>query len=216
MKNRLARLLVRLGISADFLTAAGVLLSFYAAWLIALENLFAAGGVLLLSGLCDMLDGAVARESAKQSAFGGILDSSLDRYGDGVVLGAVIIYYINFSQVQYAVLAVSALLGSFAISYVRARAECETDDCRVGFWERGERLVLIALALLVNHLTAALWVLGVGTHWTVFRRLAFAKIKIKNPSSKKIPFYLRASGRNTWPYFFKAAAIVGLVLFLPR
>ena len=203
LKATVAKFLVRLGFTADALTLAGLALSFYAAWLVTDGRLFTAGYVLLFSGLCDLLDGAVAREMGKASVFGGILDSSLDRYGDGAVLGGILIYCTGFEEVRYVVLALSALIGSFSISYVRARAECETEDCRTGFWERGERLVLIALALLLNNLPAALWVLGVGTHGTVFQRLVYAKTGIKGP----------VSARNSWPYFLKAGALVLLIIF---
>ena len=213
IKQSIAKILVRLGVSANLLTAAGLLMCLLSAWLVIEKSFFLAGGTLLLGGLCDLMDGAVARAAGKNSAFGGILDSSLDRYGDGAVLGAVIIYCAQIAQYLWAALALSALLGSFAISYVRARAECETDHCRVGFWERGERLVLISLALLLGNLGAALWILGVGAHWTVFQRLAFSYHQTEVLAPKQAPFYLRSSARDTFFYFFKATLLVALLLF---
>jgi CDP-diacylglycerol--glycerol-3-phosphate 3-phosphatidyltransferase len=212
VKTSLARFLIRCGVSADILTGAGLLLAFAAGWLVTRSEFFAAGAVLLTAGFCDLLDGAVARESGKASAFGGILDSSLDRYGDGFVLGGVLLVGAGTASLSSRVLTVSALLGSFSISYVRARAECETEDCRVGFWERGERLVLLSLALLLNNLAAALWVLGVGTHWTVFQRLAYARFRTKTPSAKQ-PFYLRRSPRASGAYLLKVAALVAALIF---
>jgi phosphatidylglycerophosphate synthase len=212
IKTSIAKFLIRLGISADLLTSAGLAFSFGAAWLITEDRLFMAGASLLLSGLCDLMDGAVARQSGRASAFGGILDSSLDRYGDGAVLGGILIYCTGFAQIRYLLLALSALLGSFAISYVRARAECEIEDCRVGFWERGERLVLVALALLLNNLFAALWLLGLGTHWTVFQRLVCAYRKTGDKPGPVL-FLFRSTRRNDWPYFLKVGALVALLLF---
>ena len=208
-RESVAKVFIRLRVSADLITWAGLLLSFYTAWLMMEGHFFAAGWVLLLSGLCDLLDGAVARASGKNGPFGGILDSSLDRYGDGAVLAACALYYSELGQMRFVYFSLSAFIGSFAISYVRARAECEMDNCRVGFWERGERLVLLALSLLVNNLGAALLILAIGTHWTVFQRITFAKNQIKN--SRPIPFYLRPSPRNSRAYFFKISA---LFLFL--
>ena len=213
LKESIAKFLARLGVSADFLTWLGLGLAFYSAWLILHDSLMAAGCVLLFSGLCDLLDGAVARERKQASVFGGILDSSLDRYGDGAVLGAILLRAAQLTETRDALLALSALIGSFAISYVRARAECEMDDCRVGFWERGERLVLIAAALLFDRLPGALWILGLGTHWTVFQRLAYAKFQTKH-SSKQTPFYLRVSSRNSRAYYFKVAGVLALLFFL--
>ena len=212
-KTSIAKLLVRLGVPADVLTVAGLGFSFYAAARILGDDYFSAGWMLLLSGFLDMLDGAVARESGKSGAFGGILDSSLDRYGDGAVLCALVIHGMQLTQYAFALWAASALVGSFSISYVRARAECETENCRVGFWERGERLVLICLGLFFSNLGAAVCILGVGTHWTVFQRLAFAKIKTAKPSSNEIPFYLRSNPRNSPVYFLKVGILLLLMFF---
>jgi CDP-diacylglycerol--glycerol-3-phosphate 3-phosphatidyltransferase len=215
VKTTLAKFLVRFGVSADLLTVGGLFLSLGAGALMLQGSFFTAGVTLLFSGLLDMLDGEVARVSDSESTFGGILDSSLDRYGDGAVLGAAVLYYGQLGERALSILAVVALIGSFAISYVRARAECEVEDCRVGFWERGERLVLIALALLMHNLPAAVILLALGTHWTVFQRLAFANHQTGSQSSKDIPFYLRASSRNSWPYYLKVFLAV-LALFLVR
>ena len=199
----LARFLIRLHFSADFLTLAGLGLALGSGYLIFQGIFFTAGWVLLISGLLDMLDGAVARESGTQNKFGGILDSSLDRYGDGFVFGGALFFYANLVRPQYMWLSLSALLGSFAISYVRARAECEIKHCRVGFWERGERLVLISLALLLHNLEAALWILGIGTHWTVCQRLFFARGGVS----------WNAPTRNTAFYYAKIVVLILLLFF---
>ena len=213
LKAAIAKFLIRLRITADVLTYIGLTSSFYAGWLIANGRLLTAGAALLFSGLCDLLDGAVARASGKDSAFGGILDSSLDRYGDGAVLGGALIYCIGFESVLYTVLALSALIGSFSVSYVRARTECETDDGRTGFWERGERLVLIALALLLRNVNAALWILGIGTHWTVLQRLFYAHGQTREKAVKKTAAWVQSGPRSDWPYFLKVAALVLLLIF---
>jgi len=175
IKDILAVLLYKIGLSADFLTYLGLFFALVSACFVYNGDFIWAGGALLVSGFFDLMDGSVARLSGKASAFGGILDSCLDRYGDGFVLGALVIVCAEEGMTLYAVLALSALLGSFSISYVRARAECEMDACRTGFWERGERVVYLALALLLNNVTLALWVLGLGTHTTALRRLALAR-----------------------------------------
>ncbi len=212
IKIKSAQFLIRLGISADLLTVAGLLFSLLAGWLIVQGQFFIAAATLLFSGLLDMLDGAVARLSGKQSKFGGILDSSLDRYGDGFVLSGVLLFYANLYRFQYVLLTLSALLGSFAISYVRARAECETPDCRVGFWERGERLVFVSLALALKNLEAALWILGIGLHWTVLQRLFFAhcqteKMTMQTKLSWKPPT------RSGIVYYSKVITLILLLLF---
>jgi len=175
LKNYIAALLCNLGVSANALTMAGLLLALAAAFLIYGGSFFWAGGVLLLSGLFDLLDGAVARLSKKPGVFGGILDSSMDRYGDAFVFAGVLFFYFGAGDLLYAVLTWSALVGSFLISYVRARAECEIENCRVGFWERGERLVYLSLGLLFNNLEVVLWILAIGTHLTALFRLIYAR-----------------------------------------
>jgi len=211
-KEDLARFLSEAGISADFLTWSGLFLSFGSAALVGFGLFFAAGAALLLSGLCDLLDGAVARASGKADAAGGILDSTLDRYGDGAVLGALVLRAAYFQDLRTAALALAALIGSFAISYVRARAECEVESCRVGFWERGERLVYLSLGLLFNNLFVVLAVMAVGVQWTAWQRLSYARLLARGggrvPDNAK-PY----RGRNSALYAFKAGTLVVVALF---
>src|SRR3989338_4415142 len=137
MKDQIARSLSRLGVSADFLTFFGLALAALSGWLLSRGEFFMGGLSLLGSGLVDMMDGAVARVSGKASAFGGILDSSLDRYGDACVFAGLGFYFWETGRPELAALTLSAWTGAFLISYVRARAECERQSCRVGVWERG-------------------------------------------------------------------------------
>ncbi len=190
LKVYLAAGLCNLGISANFLTYSGLGLALLSGILIYTGSFFWAGGVLLLSGLCDLLDGSVARLSKQSDGFGGILDSSLDRYGDAFVLAGVLFFYFDVGDVLYAILASSALVGSFLISYVRARAECEIENCRVGFWERGERIVYLSLGLLFNNLEVVLWILAIGTHLTAILRLTYANSQGKESSGRQSPWYL--------------------------
>ena len=112
-KDKLAFLLVRAGFSADFLTILGALFALASGVLIYKGIFFWAGGLLLLSGLFDLMDGAVARLSKTASIFGGILDSSLDRYGDGFIFAGLFFFCAYHGRMLYAFLAVSAWVGSF-------------------------------------------------------------------------------------------------------
>lgn len=211
LKNQIALFLHQRGVSANFLTALGLLIAFGAAFLVARGEFFWGGAVYLLAGGIDLLDGAVARASGKAGHFGGVLDSSLDRYGDGAVLGALVLFYASTKEMLYATLALSALLGSFAISYVRARAECEVDSCRVGFWERGERIVYLSLGLLVNNAAMALWALGIFTHVTAAQRLFLSKKLLAGGASPVSDAHLRAR----WSYRLQVLGWL-LALFLIR
>lgn len=162
--------LMRIGVRADHLTALGLVLSF-GAGLAFFEGWFRRGALLLvLAGVCDVLDGQVARRSGGLSRFGAFLDSTLDRLSEGMVLAGLAGFYIvNLVDLALdpmrvaeqvargleprtwaavAMTAVVALVGSFVVSYTRARAESLGVDCRVGWFERPERLALVIVAAL--------------------------------------------------------------------
>lgn len=221
IKNSIASLFVKAGISANCLTYLGLICAFGSGLMIYQGQFFLGGGVLLLSGFFDLMDGAVARQSKKATVFGGILDSSLDRYGDGFVLIGVILFYARQSNTLYALLAASAVLGSFLISYVRARAECAVTKCKVGFWERGERIVYLATGLILNNLGLVLSVLAVFTHWTFFSRLYFSKKEAEcedyweRQNTPVLSLLFPRQGRAHWAYFIKIFVLL-LAVFLIR
>ena len=181
---------------------------------------FWAGVSLLLSGFLDLMDGAVARLSKTTNSFGGILDSSLDRYGDGFVFAGLFLFCERHGNTWAALLAVSAWLGSFLISYVRARAECEIPKCRVGFWERGERIAYIALGLLLNNIALVLWVLAFATHGTALLRLAYSKKEAEEPGywgrhqTPVSDLLFQTQGRSHRAYFLKVIALFLAVLLI--
>ena len=216
IKDSLARFLHRLGISADFLTYSGLLLAFISAWFVYRGSFASAGVFLLFSGILDLLDGAVARASGKAGKFGGVLDSSLDRYGDAAVLGGALFFFTKSGQTFYAALSLSALCGSFLISYVRARAECAIPKCKVGFWERGERISYLCLGLLTGNLKWVIIVLALFTHLTAFQRLLctyWAEKGIKpGPGFKK--WCMAEHDRARISYFIKAVFWILLALFV--
>ncbi len=174
----------------------------------------------MLSGCLDLMDGAVARLSKTSNSFGAILDSSLDRYGDGFIFAGLFFFCVRHNHYMHAMLAVSAWLGSFLISYVRARAECLISKCRVGFWERGERMVYIALGLLFNNIALVLWVLAFATHGTAFLRLVYAKKETGSAGywekhrSTILDFIFQPQGRVCGAYFFKITALFLAVLLV--
>jgi phosphatidylglycerophosphate synthase len=216
LKERIAAIFYKLGFSADALTLLGLAAALISGILSFYGKFFWAGGFLLLSGGLDLMDGAVARLSGKTGVFGGILDSSLDRYGDAFALGGLVLFYARIGNVLFAGLALSALVASFGVSYVRARAECATASCRVGFWERGERLVYLSFGLLTGNLAIALWVLGTAVHLTVLYRLAYAadpKPFQASFSGAPSPARFFTDTRRTSPFYaMKAAFWLGLLL----
>jgi CDP-diacylglycerol--glycerol-3-phosphate 3-phosphatidyltransferase len=131
----------------------------------------AAGGCMIFAGLCDLLDGPVARRQDRVSLFGGFLDSILDRYADLILFLGLLVYYAQVNRFRYAVLAGAAMAGSVMVSYAKARAESLVPTSEIGFWERPERLVLMILGALTNRIDIALWLLAIGPNITVIHRI---------------------------------------------
>ena len=220
IKNSIASVFLRAGIGANFLTVLGLLFAFFSGFLIYQGTFYWAGAMLLLSGFLDLMDGAVARLSKTADSFGGILDSSLDRYGDGFVFAGLFLFCARHNRLGYALLVISAWIGSFLISYVRARAECVIPKCRVGFWERGERIVFVALGLLLNNIALVLWILGIATHGTAFLRLTYSKKEVEEPGywerhqTPILDFFFQRKGRSHAAYFLKIIALFLAVLLI--
>jgi CDP-diacylglycerol--glycerol-3-phosphate 3-phosphatidyltransferase len=189
--------LARLGIGPNLLTVSGCVLS-VAAGLAFFEGGFRVGAALLvLSGICDILDGQMARERRLVSTFGAFLDSTLDRLAEAVVLLGIAGYYlVNLLQLAgnparvldevsrgleprtwmvVALTAVLALVASFLVSYTRARAEGLGLECKVGWFERPERMLLLIVAGLFGVgpvMPGALLLLTVLSFFTAGQRVA--------------------------------------------
>lgn len=136
---------------------------------------FLLGGVLVLvSGLFDLLDGALARFTKQSTKFGAILDSTVDRISEAAIFCGLLIWYLPKEGATLEIVAIfAALIGSFLVSYIRARAEGLGLECRVGLFTRAERVIVLAVGLLVNEVFIALWVLVVFVYITVAQRLLY-------------------------------------------
>jgi CDP-diacylglycerol---glycerol-3-phosphate 3-phosphatidyltransferase len=169
------RIVAQAGISADLVTFLGILLALGAAYGFWEGKRLLAFSALLGSGLCDLLDGAVARaRGGPGTPFGAALDSTLDRYGEGLVLGAILARLAAHGEPTWLLgLALLASIGSFLVSYVRARSEGLGVPCEVGVLERPERVVLLLVLALWGD-SGMPWILGllaVLSHVTFIHRL---------------------------------------------
>jgi CDP-diacylglycerol--glycerol-3-phosphate 3-phosphatidyltransferase len=164
--------LARLGIHPDMITVAGMVVVGIAAIIIA-QGQFQLGGVILILGLpLDALDGAVARAMGRQDKFGGVLDSTLDRYADAFIFGGLSYYFAVQDRYDYMLLAMAALTGSLIVSYVRARAGEIGLSVKVGLFDRLVRVIIIVAVLLIPFLLPlGLWVLAIGTNFTALQRM---------------------------------------------
>jgi phosphatidylglycerophosphate synthase len=139
------------------------------------------GGILILCGaFFDVLDGVVARARNKITRFGAFLDSVLDRYSDAFILLAIAYNLANISEMTGVFLSMGTLLGSFLISYSRARAEGIGEECKYGIMERPERLILISAGAISGVMLPVLWILVILTNFTVMQRIYYVWNATKN------------------------------------
>ncbi len=132
-----------------------------------------AGMVVILAGFLDMVDGRIARAKNQVTPFGAFYDSVLDRYGDLALFFGLLVYYARANRFFYVVLVAVVMTGSVMVSYTRARAESLIGECKVGFLERPERLVLVILGALFNRMAPVLWVIAVLSNITVLHRILY-------------------------------------------
>ncbi|MCU0514117.1 MAG: CDP-alcohol phosphatidyltransferase family protein [Anaerolineae bacterium] len=186
--NSVAGWLHRRGIHPDMITTAGLVIVLVASLFIARGEL-QTGALILIAGLpLDALDGAVARIMQRQGHFGAVLDSTLDRYADGFIFAALSYHFAVQGRLEMLVLAQLAAIGSFGVSYVRARAD-EVDvsvRVNVGLFTRLERLAVIVAMLLMPGLLLipalldiGMLILAVGTNITTLQRLWYVYRTLK-------------------------------------
>jgi len=169
--DRLASLLAKTGVPPNVITWSALVLNLWACVFFAAGRFAAAAGLMILAGMCDLLDGPVARAQNRVSKFGGFLESILDRYSDLMLFLGLFVYYVRVNRFPYAILAGTAMAGGVMVSYARARAESLGPTTHVGFWERPERMVLMIIAGLANQMELALWILAIGPNITVVHRI---------------------------------------------
>lgn len=165
-------LLARLGFSPNAVTLIGLGLNIGVACLLAAGWLKWGGALMLVAGLFDSLDGALARQTGTKTLFGAFLDSTLDRYSEACALLGLAWFYLEQSERISVMLIVAALVGSIMVSYTRARAEGLGLSCKGGLLTRFERVLLISLGLISGLTQPMLWLLAVLANGTALQRIA--------------------------------------------
>jgi CDP-diacylglycerol---glycerol-3-phosphate 3-phosphatidyltransferase len=155
----------------DTLTVVGWILALGAAVLFGLGYARIAGAVMLLGGLFDALDGAVARETNRMSSFGAFLDSTLDRLSESAVFVGLIYFYASANRPYEALLAGVAMTFSLLTSYARARAEGLNINCEVGLLERAGRIVILSVLSIAGLPTVGLGLVAAGALVTTAQRI---------------------------------------------
>ena len=165
------------GVSADVITFLSLLFGLAAGGLISVNQLRWALLPGVLMACCDILDGQIAQHARRARPFGAILDSSLDRYTEFLILGGLGVHFYLHGEPWWIIVVALAMAGSFEVSYIKARAEGAGKSCSVGLLQRSERLVLIGLGLLFAGcvLKAILVFLAMFTHYTAVERLIYLR-----------------------------------------
>jgi CDP-diacylglycerol--glycerol-3-phosphate 3-phosphatidyltransferase len=181
LASRSVTRLARTGVTPNVLTTTGVSLCLAAALLVPFENradkllvYWLAAGIFVVGSLLDILDGALARVGGKSTPFGAFIDSTTDRVGEGAMLAAIALVFARQGKDWAVVVAVAAVVGSFLVSYTRARAEALGLKGDVGLGSRAERVVLITAGLVFAPWGALPWAIVVlaATAWlTVVQRI---------------------------------------------
>ena len=175
----IVRLLSKSGITPNILTLTNLALNIVAAYVIAAGHLVLGGVLILGSGLFDLLDGALARFTKQTTRFGAVLDSTVDRVSEAATLCGLLIWYVPQEGASLKIVLIFVvLIGSFLVSYIRARAEGVGWQCQVGLFSRAERVIVLAAGLLISRVLVhsvfvALCVLAAFVSVTVVQRLAY-------------------------------------------
>lgn len=208
--NPFVKFLIRIGVTPNMVTTIGLLGNLAAACIIAWAGYLAAidpthlrfdlitwgGAVTILFSLFDMLDGQVARLGGMSSTFGAMYDSVLDRYCELFTLGGIAYYFIGCGSFAGALVTFLALIGSIMVSYVRARAEGLDIECKIGFMQRPERVVVTSLSTLATGIVGmglasgstfepnwilfgAMCVIAVFANLTAFARIAHCRRQLE-------------------------------------
>jgi CDP-diacylglycerol---glycerol-3-phosphate 3-phosphatidyltransferase len=172
--------LIESRLTPNAISVAGLIGNLIAAALILEHHFVLAGVAFILGSVCDMLDGRYSRMSGKGTPFGAFLDSTLDRIEEGVVLAAIAAWFAKSSDDVAVGATVLAVVGSYMVSYTRARAEALGVGGQVGIASRAVRVVILSAGLLladeelvsgVDLLEPAIYVIAALTIFTTFQRV---------------------------------------------
>lgn len=187
-----ARFLIDLRVHPHVITFAGLAISILAFNFFRVGHFFWGGLMVVLAGVCDVLDGRLARETNRMSKFGALMDSTIDRYSEVLLfLGLAVFFHRTHSHIIY--LIILAIAGSFMVSYTRARAEGLGIDCKVGLMQRPERMTYLAIGTLLGSIfirlglantgiyivIATIWFITIFANITVIQRVIYIRNELR-------------------------------------
>src|SRR3954468_7495523 len=188
--------LARNNVSPNTITTAGTLLTVAASVVYATGHIMTAGWIMAVTAFFDVADGQVARRNGTSTVFGAFYDSTLDRVADGALMAGLTVFYATNAvhhNVYMVVVCLVGIVGTFLVSYTRARAESLGIDAKVGVMQRPERIVLLSAPQALFGLFWNGWVL-IGiiilltvTAWiTAVQRIAFVYRATANMDARRI------------------------------
>jgi len=177
-----ARFLGKLGLSPNTLSIIGMFAFVVAALLLAFGHPIACAIVLIIFGPLDVLDGTLARDSGQETDYGAFLDATLDRYEEFFIYAGLLYYLIEVLHkgVISALLVLTALSGSYFVSYTRAKAEALGYECSVGILTRFERIVLFIIAILTGWINSILLIISILSFITTIQRMVVVAKQAKS------------------------------------
>jgi len=169
----ITRTLMRLGISPNAVTFTSMVLGAAAGVYFAIDNLWAGLIFGYLMAFSDIVDGQLANAYGNTTKFGGIIDSTIDRYNEFFVYAGLGVRYYFLGRPLWSLICASVFLGSVMISYIKARAEADGFECKVGKLQRPERLTIIGVGIAFRGmwLDSAIVILAIFTQVTVLHRI---------------------------------------------
>src|SRR6267143_3406534 len=188
--------LARHNVSPNAITTVGTLLTIAAGVVYATGHIMTGGWLMSVTAVFDVIDGQVARRTGRSTVFGAFYDSTLDRVADGALMAGLTVFYMTspvHHNMYMVVVCLVGIIGTFLVSYTRARAESLGVDAKVGVMQRPERIVLLSAPQALFGLFWNGWVLmGIVilltvTAWiTAVQRIAFVHRFTQHPDAKPI------------------------------
>lgn len=169
------RFLESRGVTPNMLTVGGLILQAIAALFVAKGGVVAGGGILLVAGLSDIMDGELARQTGQATPFGAFLDSMFDQYGDAMVFLGMLLWYMSKGSQTEVLLVFLALFGSMLNSHARSRGGMLGVDCKAGLMTRAERIPIMIAGLIFNQMTVVLWLLIVLNNFSAIQRIIYVR-----------------------------------------
>ncbi len=184
------RLSLALRLTPDFFNWLGLLLGAIAGVLFAFGHLGWGGVVVLLGGICDVMDGRLARSMKLASSYGAFIDSTLDRFVE--VFAFLGLFFFLRDTEWGPLLAAAAITGSLLVSYTRARGESQGVLCKEGLMQRAERIALLVFAVFFDGpitltfgwtqgsvVVVILGIIAAGTFGTAFHRTLWIGTRLR-------------------------------------